>query len=127
MTGITMTAIAQRGKTETEAFEMSGKCPFGGDRIGGAFGMRPTLSDWYPNRLKVELLHHNGTGANPLSGTFDYAEAFDKIDFAALKRDIKAFLTTSVPWWPSVEPEGGRILRWHGDARQTLARAQWRR
>ena len=56
---------------------MSGKCPFGGDRIGGASGTPPTLSDWYPDRLKVELLHKNGPQANPLGDEFDYAEAFN--------------------------------------------------
>ena len=44
-------------KTDTKTFEMPGKCPFGGDRIGGAVGTPPALSDWYPNRLRVELLH----------------------------------------------------------------------
>jgi len=59
------------------------------------FGHAPTLSDWYPDRLKVELLHQNGPRANPLGDDFNYAEAFNKIDFAALKQDIKAFLTSS--------------------------------
>ena len=49
-----------RDKTDTETFEMEGKCPFGGDRIGGAFGTPPTLENWYPDRLRVELLHQNG-------------------------------------------------------------------
>lgn len=83
-------------KTNTETFEMTGKCPFGGDRIGGAMGAPPTLSDWYPDRLKVELLHQNGPQANPLGDEFDYAEAFNKIDYDALKQDIKAFLTSTV-------------------------------
>ncbi|MDT7951975.1 MAG: hypothetical protein RQ966_10780 [Acetobacteraceae bacterium] len=34
-------------KTNTEIFELTGRCPFGGDRIGGALGEAPTLSDWY--------------------------------------------------------------------------------
>ena len=78
-------------KTNTQAYEMTGKCPFGGDRIGGSLGTPPTLSDWYPDRLKVELLHRNGPQADPLGDDFDYAEAFNTIDFAALKQDIKAF------------------------------------
>jgi len=57
-------------KTNTESFEMADKCPFGGDRIGGTLGTPPTLSDWYPNRLKVEQLHSNGPQADPLDDDF---------------------------------------------------------
>ena len=103
-------------KTDTETHEMTGRCPFGGDRVGGALGTPPTLSDWYPNRLKVEQLHANGPQADPLGDDFDYAEAFAKIDYAALKQDIKAFLTTSVAWWPSDYGNyGPQMIRmaWH--------------
>jgi len=33
-----------------------GACPFRGTR-GGAIGSEPQLDHWWPNRLKVELLH----------------------------------------------------------------------
>jgi catalase-peroxidase len=111
-------------KTNTQAFEMTGKCPFGGDRIGGSSGTPPALSDWYPNRLKVELLHQNGPRANPLHETFDYAAAFNKIDFAALKRDIKGFLTSSVSWWPSDYGNyGPQMIRmaWHAAGTYRIA------
>ncbi len=103
-------------KTNTATFEMEGKCPFGGDRIGGALGVPPQLSDWYPDRLKVELLHQNGPQANPLGEDFDYAAAFNKIDLPALKQEIKAFLTSSVAWWPSDYANyGPQMIRmaWH--------------
>ncbi len=77
-----------RDKTNTSTFEMSGRCPFGGDRVGGAFGSPPTLENWYPDRLRVELLHQNGLAADPLGAGFDSAAAFARIDFQALKRDI---------------------------------------
>ena len=111
-------------KTDTKTFEMQGKCPFGGDRIGGALGTPPTLSDWYPDRLKVELLHQNGPQANPLGDDFDYAEAFNKIDYAALKQDIKAFLTSSVAWWPSDYGNyGPQMIRmaWHAAGTYRIA------
>ena len=103
-------------KTNTVTHDMTGRCPFGGDRIGGALGTPPALSDWYPNRLKVEQLHANGPQADPLGKEFNYAEAFEKIDYAALKQDIKAFLTTSVAWWPSDYGNyGPQMIRmaWH--------------
>jgi catalase-peroxidase len=71
-------------KTSTETHEMTGKCPFGGDRVGGAFGTPPTLENWYPDRLRVELLHQNGLPADPLGPDFDYAAEFAKLDFEAL-------------------------------------------
>ena len=71
-------------KTDTKTFEMTGKCPFGGDRIGGAVGTPPALSDWYPNRLRVELLHQNGASANPLGDDFDYKKAVKALDVEAV-------------------------------------------
>ena len=111
-------------KTDTKTFEMQGKCPFGGDRIGGAEGSSPTLSDWYPNRLRVELLHHNAAGANPLGEDFNYAEAFNAIDLEALKNDIKGFLTSSVDWWPSdYHNYGPQMIRmaWHSAGTYRIA------
>jgi catalase-peroxidase len=111
-------------KTNTQTHQMDGKCPFGGDRIGGALGTPPTLSDWYPDRLKVELLHRNGPQANPLGDAFDYAAAFNAIDFTALKQEIKAFLTSSVAWWPSDYGNyGPQMIRmaWHAAGTYRIA------
>ncbi len=111
-------------KTFTETHEMTGKCPFGGDRIGGALGKPPTLENWYPNRLRVEVLHQNGPAANPLGPDFDYAAEFAKLDFDALKSDIKAFLTTSVAWWPSdYQNYGPQMIRmaWHSAGTYRIA------
>ncbi len=111
-------------KTNTQTHEMNGKCPFGGDRIGGALGTPPALSDWYPNRLKVEQLHHNGPQANPLGEDFDYAAAFNKIDLPKLKEEIKQFLTSSVAWWPSDYGNyGPQMVRmaWHAAGTYRIA------
>ena len=110
--------------TNTTAFEMKGECPFGGDRIGGALGTSPTLADWYPDRLRVETLHQNGPRANPLGEDFDYAAAFATIDLQALKQEIKSFLTTSVPWWPSDYGNyGPQMIRmaWHAAGSYRIA------
>ena len=111
-------------KTNTQTYEMPGQCPFGGDRVGGAFGTPPTLENWYPNRLRVELLHQNGLHADPLGPDFDYAVEFGKLDFEALKRDIKQFLTTSVAWWPSDYGNyGPQMIRmaWHSAGTYRIA------
>ena len=103
---------------------MTGRCPFGGDRIGGAFGTPPTLENWYPDRLRVELLHQNGLSADPLGEDFDYAAEFAKLDFQGLKRDIKLFLTSSVDWWPSDYGNyGPQMIRmaWHAAGTYRIA------
>ncbi|MEP7331288.1 MAG: catalase/peroxidase HPI [Terracoccus sp.] len=102
---------------------LEGKCPFGGNTIGGAYTSKPTLSDWYPDRLRVEQLHTDGAAANPLRD-FDYEAAFRAIDLDELKADIKAFLTTSVSWWPSDYGNyGPQMIRmaWHAAGTYRIA------
>ena len=99
-------------------------CPFGGTRIGGATGSEPTIEHWWPNRLKVELLHQNPPAANALGASFDYAEAFKKLDLAEVKGDIKQFLQTSVAWWPSDYGNyGPQMIRmaWHSAGTYRIA------
>ncbi len=111
-------------RLDTETTEMTGRCPFGGDRIGGAVGTPPTLSDWYPNRLRVELLHRAGPAANPLDADFDYRAAFEALDLDELKAGIKSFLTTSVDWWPSDYGNyGPQMIRmaWHSAGTYRIA------
>ena len=111
-------------KTNTQSYPMAGQCPFGGDRVGGAFGSRPALENWYPHRLRVELLHQNGLAADPLGPGFDYADAFRTIDLDALKNDIKQFLTSSVAWWPSDYGNyGPQMIRmaWHSAGTYRIA------
>ena len=105
-------------------FQNQASCPFGGTRIGGAIGSEPTIEHWWPNRLKVELLHQNPPAANALGASFDYAEAFKKLDLAEVKGDIKQFLQTSVAWWPSDYGNyGPQMIRmaWHSAGTYRIA------
>jgi len=72
------------------------KCPFNHAAGGGT-----TDHDWWPNRLKVELLHQHSSKSNPLGGEFNYAEEFKSLDLAAVKRDLAALMTDSQDWWPA--------------------------
>ncbi|MFG3687097.1 catalase/peroxidase HPI [Micromonospora sp. NPDC047740] len=56
---------------------------------------------WWPNRLNLKILAKNPAVANPLGEQFNYAEAFQALDLAAVKRDIAEVLTTSQDWWPA--------------------------
>ena len=50
-----------------------------------AFTTPPTLENWYPDRLRVEMLHQNGPQANPLGPDFDYRAAFAALDALPLE------------------------------------------
>ena len=100
-----------------------GECPFRGTRVGGAIGSEPQLDHWWPNRLKVELLHQNPVQASPLKD-FDYAAAFSKLDLSAVKADIKDLLLSSVDWWPSDYGNyGPQMIRmaWHSAGTYRIA------
>jgi len=100
-----------------------GACPFRGTRVEGAIGSEPQLDHWWPNRLKVELLHQNPRQADPLADV-DYARAFSALDLAALKSDLKALLTSSVDWWPSDYGNyGPQMIRmaWHSAGTYRIA------
>jgi catalase-peroxidase len=56
---------------------------------------------WWPNRLNLKILAKNPAVANPLGEHFDYAEAFNTLDLAEVKKDIEQVLTTSQDWWPA--------------------------
>ncbi|MGH3403244.1 MAG: catalase/peroxidase HPI [Streptosporangiaceae bacterium] len=73
-------------------------------------------SEWWPNRLNLKILAKNPAVANPLGGEFNYAEAFSRLDLAAVKRDIAEVLTTSQNWWPADFGNYGPLMirmAWH--------------
>ena len=89
------------------------KCPF---HAAGASSSR-TSRDWWPNQLRVDLLNQHSERSNPLGEKFNYAEEFKKLDYAALKGDLKALLTDSQNWWPADwGTYAGLFIRmaWHG-------------
>ncbi len=102
----------------------AGRCPFRGSRILGAQGDGPSNTDWWPERLKTELLHQPSPQANPLGEDFDYAAAFATIDLDELKKDIFTMLETSVDWWPADYGHyGPQMIRmaWHSAGTYRIA------
>ncbi|WXL27708.1 catalase/peroxidase HPI [Ectopseudomonas mendocina] len=89
------------------------KCPFSG---GGKRTTAPTNTDWWPNQLKVDVLHQHSAKSNPLGEDFDYAEAFKQLDLDAVVKDLHALMTDSQDWWPADWGHyGGLMIRmaWH--------------
>jgi catalase-peroxidase len=92
------------------------KCPFSAMQGARTHAGAQSNSDWWPNRLNLQILHQHSAKSNPLGEQFDYAGEFKKLDFAALKQDLRALMTDSQDWWPADWGHyGGLFIRmaWH--------------
>ncbi|MDZ4292915.1 MAG: catalase/peroxidase HPI [Burkholderiales bacterium RIFCSPHIGHO2_02_FULL_66_10] len=92
------------------------KCPFHAAAGARATQGAQSNADWWPNQLNLGILHQHAPASNPMDPDFDYAEAFKKLDFAALKQDLTALMTDSQDWWPADWGHyGGLFIRmaWH--------------
>ena len=92
------------------------KCPVTGNIAGQKPVRGTTNQDWWPNRLNLRILHQQSDLCNPMEKGFNYAEAFKKLDFKALKADLYALMTDSQAWWPADWGHyGGLFIRmaWH--------------
>ncbi|MFV8375504.1 catalase/peroxidase HPI [Flavobacterium sp. LB1P71] len=105
------------------------KCPFNHGASAGTpakqgAGSSPVNRDWWPNQLKLNILRQHGAPSNPMGETFNYAEEFKSLDFAALKQDIMELMTTSQDWWPAdFGFYGGLFIRmaWHSAGTYRIA------
>jgi catalase-peroxidase len=108
------------------------KCP-----VNHAAGGRGTSNrDWWPNQLRLDLLHQHSSKSDPMGAGFDYAAAFKSLDYAGLKRDLAKLMTDSQDFWPAdFGHYGGLFVRmaWHsagtyrtGDGRGGGGRGQQR-
>lgn len=92
--------------------------------------------DWWPNQLKIEILHQHSSKSNPMGKNFNYAEEFKSLDLAALKKDLAELMTGSQDWWPADFGHYGPLfirMAWHstgtyraGDGRGGGGRGQQR-
>jgi catalase-peroxidase len=115
--------------TMTQSSE--GKCPFNHAPGGGT-----SNRDWWPNQLRLDLLHQHSSKSNPMGEAFDYSKEFKSLDYAALKKDLAALMTDSQPWWPADFGHYGPLfirMAWHsagtyrvGDGRGGGGRGQQR-
>ena len=107
------------------------ECPFNQTAGGGT-----TNRDWWPNQLRLDILHQHSSKSNPMGEKFDYAKEFKTLDLAAVKKDLAALMTDSKDWWPADFGHYGPLMirmAWHsagtyrtGDGRGGGGRGQQR-
>jgi catalase-peroxidase len=87
------------------------KCPFHHAAGGGT-----SNRDWWPNQLRLEILHQRSRLSNPMDEGFNYAAEFKSLDLAAVKKDLLALMTDSQEWWPADFGHYGPLfirMAWH--------------
>jgi catalase-peroxidase len=92
------------------------KHPIAGGAHQRMAGRGTSNRDWWPNQLNLRILHQHSAKSNPMGEAFNYAEEFNKLDLAALKRDLYALMTDSQDWWPADWGHYGPLfirMAWH--------------
>ncbi|MCB9678241.1 MAG: catalase/peroxidase HPI [Alphaproteobacteria bacterium] len=93
-----------------------GKCPvMHGTHAGTATGSIAN-KHWWPNQLNLKILHQNTAEGDPMGEGFDYRAEFQKLDLAAVKRDLTDLMTDSKDWWPADWGHYGPLfirMAWH--------------
>ncbi|WP_315708282.1 catalase/peroxidase HPI [Brenneria uluponensis] len=99
----------------------AGKCPV---MHGGATSAGMSNMEWWPKALNLDILHQHDSKTNPMGAAFNYREEVKKLDVDALKRDLKALMTSSQEWWPADWGHyGGLMIRmaWHSAGTYRIA------
>ncbi|ABK46549.1 catalase/peroxidase HPI [Shewanella sp. ANA-3] len=90
-----------------------GKCPV---MHGANSAVASNNMDWWPKALNLDILHQHDKKTDPMDPKFNYRDAFNSLDLAAVKRDLNALMTDSQDWWPADWGHyGGLMIRmaWH--------------
>jgi catalase-peroxidase len=72
--------------------------------------------DWWPNQLKLDILHQRSSKSNPMGEDFNYAKEFESLDLEAVKKDLRELMTKSQDWWPADFGHYGPLfirMAWH--------------
>ncbi len=96
--------------------ESESKCPFSGDARKHTVAGAPSNADWWPNQLKLNILHQHTSKSDPMGEGFNYGEEFKSLDLNAVVKDLHALMTDSQDWWPADFGHYGPLfirMAWH--------------
>jgi len=96
--------------------ESETKCPFSGDARKHTVAGARSNADWWPNQLKLNILHQHSSKSDPMGEEFDYAEEFRGLDLDGVVKDLQALMTDSQDWWPADFGHYGPLfirMAWH--------------
>lgn len=97
--------------------ENMGKCPVTGATRNHTVGSSGTkISDWWPDKLRLNILRQHSSLSDPMGKDFNYAQEFNSLDFKALKNDLHELMTRSQDWWPADFGHYGPLfirMAWH--------------
>jgi len=116
--------MANNNTMENKNINGESKCPFAGGVLNQSAGGGTSNRDWWPNQLKLNILHQHSSLSNPMGKAFNYAEEFKALDLDAVKNDIFDLMTTSQDWWPADYGHYGPLfirMAWHSAGTYRIA------
>jgi len=103
-------------KMDNKSNVTTGGCPFSHGSVTSNTSDATTNKDWWPNQLNLNILHQHDKKTTPMGEDFNYSEEFEKLDYHALKQDLRNLMTDSQDWWPADYGHYGPFfirMAWH--------------
>ena len=91
----------KHSENATCSTKSSSGCPFKSSHPVQTYNSVTNIQKWWPNHHDLRILYQNNPMTSPMDSTFNYANEFNSLDYAALKNDLAILMTSSQSWWPA--------------------------